>query len=524
MGFLSLLPVIVAVVLALWTKRALFALFCGVFTGALLISYGNPWHSLVYVIDPLFLDSVADRDSMKVILFSLLVASTVEIMRVGKGTQALVELIAGFATTRRRALLGTWFAGLVVFFDDYANCLIVGSSMRPITDRLKISREKLAYLVDSTAAPVATLALISTWIGYEVSLIDEAFQAIESTKLLEAGLIEMTAEGPTKVNAYAFFMEGLPYRFYPILALVFGLILAISTRDFGPMHQAEMMALQESEPEVEPVDKNRIWLGILPILLLIGIAGFDLYHQGITKAPEAKTIFEIIGAADGYDAMLKGSIASTTAAILLAVLYKIPTKNITKGIQEGSERLFEAILILILAWSIGSVMKELGSADYLVQVLDGSIAPEYLPSLVFVLAAGIAFATGTSFGTMGTLMPLALPLVVQSGASYEIILAVSAAVLSGATWGDHCSPISDTTVLSSAGADCDHAEHVRTQLPYALVSGIISLVFCSLPIGFGLHWGSAVLLGTLACISAVFILGKKVEQSNQISTKAELFS
>lgn len=511
MGFLSLLPVIVAVVLALWTKRALLALFSGVFVGALLLQGGNPWTSLIYVVDPLFLDSVADKDSMKVILFSLLVSSTVEVMRVGKGTQALVELIAGFATTRRRALVGTWFAGLIVFFDDYANCLIVGSSMRPITDRLKISREKLAYLVDSTAAPVATLALISTWIGYEVSLIDEAFKAIEPAKMLASGLIEMTPEGPTKINAYAFFIEGLPYRFYPILALVFGLALAISTRDFGPMHKAEISALSESQPETAPVARNRIWLGIVPILLLIGVAGFDLYNQGVTNAPKATTLFEIIGAADGYDAMLKGSIASTTAAVFLAMSYRISSKDIAKGVQEGSERLLEAILILILAWSIGSVMKELGSADYLIQILDGSIAPEYLPSLVFVLAAGIAFATGTSFGTMGTLMPLALPLVVQSGASYEIILAVSAAVLSGATWGDHCSPISDTTVLSSAGADCDHAEHVRTQLPYALISGVISLIFCSLPIGFGVHWGLTLVIGSVACIGVILILGKKVE-------------
>lgn len=509
MGILSLLPVIVAVVLALWTKKASFALFCGVFVGAALLNGGNLWSSLVYVVDPLFLDSVADKSSMKVILFSLLVASTVEIMRVGKGTQALVELIADFATTRRRALVGTWFAGLVVFFDDYANCLIVGSSMRPITDKLKISRAKLAYLVDSTAAPVATLALISTWIGYEVSLIDEAFQAIDPIKLSAAGL--------TDVNAYAFFMEGIPYRFYPILALVFGLVISISTRDFGPMYESELLALDESLPETEPVNRNRLWLGLIPILLLIGISGLDLYQQGIAKVPDAEKIFEIIGAADGYDAMLKGSIASTAAAISLALLFRIPTADISKGVQEGSGRLMEAIIILILAWSIGSVMKELGSADYLIQVLDGSIAPEYLPSLVFILAAGIAFATGTSFGTMGTLMPLALPLVVQSGASYEIILAVSAAVLSGATWGDHCSPISDTTVLSSAGADCDHAEHVRTQLPYALVAGFISLLCCSLPIGFGVHWGITLLLGTVACVGTIFVFGRKLPESPSAS-------
>ena len=156
-------------------------------------------------------------------------------------------------------------------------------------------------------------------------------------------------------------------------------------------------------------------------------------------------------------------------------------------------------------------MKELGSADYLVQVLDGVIEPKWLPSLVFILAAGIAFATGTSFGTMGTLMPLALPLVVQSGASIEIILAVTAAVLSGATWGDHCSPISDTTVLSSVGTGCDHAEHVQTQLPYAMVSGLISLLCCSIPVGFGISWTVCLTLGTVVCIASIWILGKPLD-------------
>ena len=500
MGILSLLPVFVAVGLSLWTKRALFSLFCGVLLGALLITEGNPFAAILYVVDPLFIDSVADRDGMKVIVFSLFIAGTVEIMRVGKGTQALVDWIAQFATTRWRALVGTWFAGLIVFFDDYANCLIVGSSMRPITDRLKVSRAKLAYLVDSTAAPVATLALISTWVGYEVSLIDEAMQTLSPSTLQQAGL-----DG---VSAYALFLQGLPYRFYPILALVFGFVLAVSVRDFGPMREAEQQALTIQIPIPPPVSRNRIWLGIVPITLLIVVAMVDLYTQGTTANPNATSLLDIISAADGYDAMLRGSIAAILSATGLATLLGTTKVQMTNALKEGMGRIGEAILILILAWSIGTVMKELGSADYLVQVLDGVIDPKWLPSLVFILAAGIAFATGTSFGTMGTLMPLALPLVVQSGASMEIILAVTAAVLSGATWGDHCSPISDTTVLSSVGTGCDHAEHVRTQLPYAMVSGLISLLCCSIPVGFGVSWTVCLILGTVMCIASIWILGK----------------
>lgn len=508
MGIVSLLPVFVAVGLSLWTKRALFSLLMGVLLGAVLIT-GNPFSAVLYVVDPLFIDSVADRDGMKVIVFSLFIAGTVEIMRVGKGTQALVDWVAQFATTRRRALVGTWFSGLIVFFDDYANCLIVGSSMRPITDRLQISRAKLAYLVDSTAAPVATLALISTWVGYEVSLMDEAMQSLSPAVLKQAGL-----EG---MSAYALFLEGLPYRFYPILALVFGFVLAISVRDFGPMRDAELQALSTDVKTTPPVEVNRMWLGIVPIVLLIGVSMADLYLQGTTAKPDATSISDIISAADGYDAMLRGSIAAILSAVGIAKLLGTTGEDMKEAVHTGIGRIGEAILILILAWSIGTVMKELGSAEYLVQALDGVIEPMWFPSLVFVLAAGIAFATGTSFGTMGTLMPLALPLVAQSGASMEIILAVTAAVLSGATWGDHCSPISDTTVLSSVGTGCDHAEHVRTQLPYALVSGVISLIFCSIPVGLGISWGICLLLGTVACIVSIWLLGRPLDKMDSLS-------
>ena len=503
MGFLSLLPVLVAVGLSLWTKRALFSLLCGVLVGSLMINNGNPFTTILYVVDPLFIDSIADRDSVKVILFSLLIAGTVEIMRVGQGTQALVDRIARYANTRRKALVVTWFSGLIVFFDDYANCLIVGSSMRPIADRLKISRAKLAYLVDSTAAPVATLALISTWVGYEVSLMDEALKTMTTEQLTSAGLENM--------SAYALFYQGLPYRFYPILALVFGLALALSVRDFGPLRHAEQQAIQIDHPEEPDAPRNRIWLGIVPIFLLITVSMGDLYIQGTNNNPDAESLSDIISAADGYDAMLRGSISAILSALGLSWLYKITAAEMRSAVADGMGRIGEAVFILILAWSIGTVMKELGSADYLVQVLDGVIAPSLLPGLVFILAAAIAFATGTSFGTMGTLMPLALPLVIQSGAGMEIIFAVSAAVLSGATWGDHCSPISDTTVLSSVGTGCDHAEHVRTQLPYALVAGFISLVCCSIPVGYGVSWGVCLLIGSIACILSIWTLGRPLD-------------
>ncbi|MEC7986004.1 MAG: Na+/H+ antiporter NhaC family protein, partial [Myxococcota bacterium] len=322
------------------------------------------------------------------------------------------------------------------------------------------------------------------------------------------------AEGLRKeeVNAYTFFLAGLPYRFYPILALVFGLLIAGSGRDFGPMLEAEKKQLQKDVLVKDPdISISKLMTAIVPLLLLVCITAADLYLQGSPKVGSEAKIFEIIGAADGYDAMLKGAIFSALSVSILALLSGTSPKDVGGGFKDGATHLFEALCILVLAWALGNAISELEAATYLVQILDGAISPALLPSIVFILAAGIAFSTGTSFGTMGTLMPLALPLAIQMQLSPELCLAVGAAVLSGATWGDHCSPISDTTILSSAGADCDHIAHVKTQLPYALAAGLVSLVFCSIPIGFGLHWGPALLLGSIACIAIIWIYGKTPE-------------
>ena len=494
---LSLLPIVIAVVLSLVTKRAVLSLLCGIFVGALILQTFHPWKAILSVIEDYLIPSLANEDNCKVICFSLFVGATVELMRLGGGTTALVSMFSRFANTRPKALVGTWFAGLTVFFDDYANCLIVGSSMQPITDAKKISREKLAYLVDSTAAPVATLALVSTWIGYEVSLMEKA--------LVVAG---------RDTNAYSFFLQGIPYRFYPILALVFGFTIAASGRDFGPMLKAEQEA---HEMEATDVDTNispnsYLSMALVPLILLIGVTFGDLYLQGIQSInnPDA-SLLEIIGAADGYNAMLHGSIASLLAAMLLCLFYGKTTEEIQNSCISGTSRLMEALLILACAWALGDCIGDLKTADHLISLLGNSINPSLLPSIVFVLAAGISFATGTSFGTMGALMPLALPLVLKMNVGIDIELAVASAVLSGATWGDHCSPISDTTILSSAGSGCDHVAHVKTQLPYALVSGFIALLCCSLPIGFGLHWSFCLVLGVICCIGSIFVFGSKTQ-------------
>ncbi|MEC8382698.1 MAG: Na+/H+ antiporter NhaC family protein [Myxococcota bacterium] len=491
-GLLSLMPVVLTVGLAFFTKNAILSLFIGIFSAGL-ITTSNPIAGAFKIIDPYLLDSVASKDNMKVLLFSTLVGMVVEILRVSGGTQAVIQSFMRLARGRRAAMTSTWLAGLTVFFDDYANCLIVGSSMKAVTDKAKVSREKLAYLVDSTAAPVATLALISTWIGYEVSLMDKALQAAGQS-----------------INAYGFFIDGIGYRFYPILALVFGLTICLTGRDFGPMWNAEQAAAQKNPEHIgyEGSQKGLIWNAILPISGLIGLTAFDLYAQGVAVLGNDAALFEIIGEADGYDAMLKGALFAFGLAVGCASWTGTDTHSIIKASKTGASRLSEALLVLVCAWGIGSAIAELQAAEYLVSVLDNAISPAWYPSLIFILSAIVAFATGTSFGTMGTLMPLAIPLCIKAGADIDITLAVSAAVLSGATWGDHCSPISDTTVLSSAGTECDHIAHVKTQLPYALTAGIVSLLFCSVPVGFGIHWFPCLIGGSAACVTSIFVFGK----------------
>jgi Na+/H+ antiporter NhaC len=492
-GLLSLAPVIMAVALSFITKNAILSLLCGLFSASLILT-DSPIEAAYYLLDPFLLDAISDKDNMKVIVFSLLVSIMVEFLRTSGGTKALVASLSRLASNRRAAMTSTWFAGLVVFFDDYANCLIVGSSMSDVTDKAKVSREKLAYIVDSTAAPVATLALISTWIGYEVSLMDKALKSAGET-----------------VNAYSFFLEGLPYRFYPILALVFGLGICLTGRDFGPMRTAEEKAQRITTIQKETVkpEIKVILTAVIPILTLIGFTAYDLYAQGVAVVGPSADLFKIIGEADGYDAMLKGAFCSVFVAALLSIWAGEHSKELLNSAKRGSSRLGEALCVLVCAWAIGSAIGELQAAEYMIEALDNKIPTVWFPAIVFLLAAVIAFSTGTSFGTMGTLMPLAIPLCIEANADPIITVAVSAAVLSGATWGDHCSPISDTTVLSSAGAGCDHVEHVRTQMPYALSAGIISLLCCSVPVGFGIHWLPCLLVGSMACLAVIFILGKK---------------
>ena len=511
LGFISVLPAILAVILAVTTRNVLLSLGAAVFVGCGIVEWGDnrslmaPVHGVVHALN-LVWDSVSSSDNQRVTAFSLLVGATVGVMSKSGATSAMVGKLIRIATTRTKGMLATWIAGLAVFFDDYANCLIVGNGMRPLVDRLGISREKLAYIVDSTAAPIASVALISTWAGYEVSIMAEG--------LVAAG---------SDVDPYAFFVAGVGYRFYCLFTIVFVGAIAWTGRDFGPMYTAEVAVItkeaKSEEAEDEEVLGGVAFGAVGPMVLLVVWALGKLWLDGVAAVeskrlagtlPEGSVGFiDIIGSADGYAAMLSASQASLTLAVVVALSCgALSVRGSVIAAFSGMRQIAGALGVLVLAWTLGSTMSDLGTSEYLVGLLDGAIAPAYLASLVFVVSAATAFATGTSFGTMGIMVPMVIPLSFAISSDPAVHMAASGAVLSGACWGDHCSPISDTTVLSSLGAGCDHVEHVRTQLPYALACGAIALFAGSLPVGFGVPLWMTLFVGSALCILVVRFVGQ----------------
>ena len=520
-GWLSIVPPVLAIVIALLFKRVIPALFLGIWIGAWSV-YGNGlkgmFMGLLDTMQVYVRNAVADPDHVSIMLFTFMIGGMVGIISKNGGTQGIVDKVVGWARTARRGQLATWFLGLAIFFDDYANTLVVGKTMRPVTDSLKISREKLAYIVDSTAAPVACIAFATTWIGYEVGLIGTSVEAIE-------GLNE---------SAYSIFLNSIAYSFYPILALFFVFLVSFTQRDFGPMYRAETRArttgalsnqtvhAEDDEAEekmLKPKEgkPRRALNAIIPIIVLVVGVLLGLFFTG-----EGDTFSEIVGSADSYKALMWASLGGVLAAIIVSLSQKILTlEESIEAWYAGLKSMLFAMIILVLAWSLSAVTGDLHTADFLVSVLGDALNPGLIPTLVFFLAAATGFATGSSWGAMGILMPLVLPLtwaVLQANGMadvehYHILYSTVSCVLAGSVWGDHCSPISDTTILSSMASSCDHIDHVRTQLPYALLVGGVAIVVGTLPAGFGLPWWIGMGGAALILITVIRYIGKPVPAS-----------
>ncbi|MGV3025240.1 Na+/H+ antiporter NhaC family protein [Clostridium thermobutyricum] len=530
-GIWTIVPPLVAIVLAFITKNVVISLFIGALAGCFMLKIGgmNVFEGFVQAFLDLIqriLNSLADPWNAGIILQVLAIGGVISLVGKMGGARAIAEALAKRAKTPRSAQLVTWFLGLLVFFDDYANSLIVGPIMRPVADKLKISRERLAFIIDATAAPIAGLAIISTWIGLEVGLIKDSFTQIGMS-----------------VDAFGVFLETIPFRFYNILILAFVVITTIMLRDFGPMRKAELNARKginevvEAENEEEMMVKEgvklSIWNAIIPIGTLILSALASFYYSGyssimlgentalielLNNSPFSfSSIQQAFSAADASTALFQSAILASIVAIGMAVWKKIFT--VTEAVDawiDGMKGLLITGVILLLAWSLSSVIKDLGTAKYLVTLLSDTIPAFLLPSIIFILGAIISFATGTAYGTMGILMPLAIPLGYSVSSDMGYVIVCTSAVLTGAIFGDHCSPISDTTILSSMGAGCNHIEHVRTQMWYAIFVAIVTVVFGYIPAGFGVPVYIILPIAIVILIVLIRLIGKPVEIKENI--------
>ncbi|MCC7013449.1 MAG: Na+/H+ antiporter NhaC family protein [Planctomycetes bacterium] len=540
----SLWPPLVAIVLAIAFRKPVLALFAGVWCGALLLELksGASWAgaalwSLPGVVTKGLLPQVYDNaagewNSSKLMIIGFVVAmlSMVGVMTKSGGIRGLVDAVARLATGVRTTQIATWIMGLVVFFDDYANCILVGTTMRPLTDRFRISREKLSYLVDSTAAPVAGISLFSTWIAYEVSTFAP----------------QLPSAGMSVDDGYAVFLATLPYRFYCIFTLVFAGLIVFSGRDFGPMLSAERRAratgkvvrdggqpmVGDEATNIEPVAGviPKAHRAVLPVLTFVAVTLEEIVRVGLGAHPGilddaslsfSRQVTTILADGDSTRAILIGSTSGFVVASVLALLAGVAS-SIPRAIALTLKNMGVAIAILYFAWAIGDACGALGTAPYLTELLGDRLAPAALPSLLFLLSAGISFATGTSWGTMSILLPLVVGLAYSLGEQTglqgdsvpiggQLLMLMSiGAVLEGSIFGDHCSPISDTTILSSTASAADHVDHTRTQMVYALTTMAVALSLGYFPCAF-MGWSAttALLAGCGALLMIVFVFGRK---------------
>lgn len=521
----SIFPPLIAILLALGFKEVVVSLFSGVWAGAFIagglrldsIFYfiQSFWHVLTkYIVHGLY-----STGHISVLVFSVMIGGMVAIISRNGGMAGVVKSLTRHAKTPKSAQFITWLLGVAIFFDDYANTLIVGNTMRPVTDQFKISREKLSYIVDATAAPISAIAFVTTWIGAELGYIDSGL----------AGLEHFNSD----LTPYAVFLASLKYSYYPIFTLVFMLILIRSQKDYGPMYHAELRAHStgavsavsdenvntEDMEDLNPIEGAplRWYNAAFPVITVVIVTLFGLVHTGMevlssdlaakgvqlatgswseiwnqlgilsedTTPSTVMKIGKVIGSADSYIALLWASASGIFVATVMTVGGRIMgIKRIMDTLLTGFKAIMPALVILTLAWALAMTTQELHTADFLTEMMRGSISPYMVPAIIFVLAAVISFSTGSSWSTMAILYPIAIPTTwavshsagLPEDVSLEILFNVVATVLAASVVGDHCSPISDTTILSSLATKCNHIDHVRTQMPYALTVGGISLV------------------------------------------------
>jgi len=461
--FISLLPPIIAIALALITKEVYSSLFIGILSGALIYSNFNIWGMVTNTFD-VMVGKLADSWNVGILIFLVVLGMMVSLVNKAGGSAAYGRWAETHIKTRVGALISTAVLGMLIFIDDYFNCLTVGSVMRPVTDKHQISRAKLAFLIDATAAPVCIIAPISSW---------------------AAAVSSVAPEG----QGLQLFIRSIPYNFYALLTLAMVIMMCLMKVDFGTMRTHEINAMNgdiyttAARPYAnanaeEGNSKGTVLDLVLPIVALIVSCVLTMVYTGGFFDVDSGSYMNFIDAFSGSDASM-GLVLGSFIALIVTFCFYIPRKVITikqftESFSEGFKQMVPAILILTFAWTLSGVTNNLGAKVFVaefVRVNAGGLA-NFLPAIVFVIAIGLAFATGTSWGTFGVL----LPIVCSVFTSGELMVIAVSACLAGAVCGDHCSPISDTTIMASTGAQCEHINHVNTQLPYALLSAGVSFV------------------------------------------------
>lgn len=557
--WLSIIPPVVAILLALLTKEVIVSLFISLFMGVLILKgfeLTNIIPSLLTVLDTYILDALNDKRHLSVIIFSFLIGGMVSIISQNGGIRGMVTKLSRWAHSPRSSQIITFFLSFGIFYDNYANTLIVGNTMRSVTDRFKVSREKLAFIVHGTAASVSAVAFVTTWIGAELGFINDATSNL--------GIDEKT---------YSLFLKSLQFAYYPIFMLFFIFFLILLKKDYGPMNLAEIESrnagiihankeknrkdkeeIEEDIKMLEPNAKGRpSWLkAFIPIVavILAAFAGLlitgakhsyeELLRSGV-KLPDYSfstvwstldaldknkdaTFFSklgiLISSSDFYIALLWSSFAGIFFAVLSTMVQKgISIRSTMENMVQGFRIMLSAVIILVFAWALGAVIEDLHTSHYLTTLISSKfIYPQLLPVIIFILSALFSFGIGSIWGTMAILYPLLLPVTwiiclntgMSEEASERIMYAVVAVIITGSVFGNHCSPISDTTFVSSISSNCDQVSHVKTQLPYAFTVAAISILMLLFSL-LDLHWSINFLVGIGILFLIVKYLGKTIE-------------
>lgn len=525
-----LLPPLLAITLAMLTGEVLPSLFLGVWVGALMFVGYDPikgtMQSLSWMIE-----NIANSWNATILLFDFIIGAWVGVLYLSGSMHSLAERLSRGIKSARRASLIAAILGVIVFFDDYANTIIVGNASRPLTDRTRVSRELLSYIVDSTAAPVAGMMLVSTWIGFEIGLIREALSTLAEEEI-----------HPT-IPEYPMWLNALPFHYYSILAVILVFIVVLTRRHFGPMLDAEYRAVTTGKVirdgatplmptetvlgDPAPKKKASPWIFVISVALLIGVTLLSMWYTGWEAMGVGGNWWEVsfteaLYNADSAKALLWGSFAAYIFALLSAVLSgSLGFRESMSATIRGMYLMVYANAILVLAWSIKSATDSIGTATYVVHHALPLIPPVLVPLLIFAVAMFISYTTGTSWGTFSIMMPIAIPLAWRAGLAagsvdlaYILTFASIGAVFGGGIYGDHVSPISDTTIMSSMFSGSDHIDHVNTQMPYGTLAAFVSLILyillaALLAVSPSYYWGFALLaLGLLLLITLHRVLNK----------------